>query len=54
MHYMPESIAQTKEGLCFSDCFLQQLLDRVNTLEAAGLEQKSRLLFQKFNPPERA
>ena len=54
MHYMSESIAQTKEGLCFSDCFLQQLLDRVNTLDAAGLEQKSRPLFQEFNLPERA
>ena len=54
MHYTPESITQTPEGLYFSDQFLQQLLDRVNTLDAAGLEQKSRPLFQEFNLPERA
>ena len=48
MHYTPESITQTPEGLYFSDEFLQQLLDRINTLDAAGLEQESRALLE-FN-----
>ena len=49
MHYTLESITQTPEGLYFSDQFLQQLLDRVNTLDTAGLEQEGRALFQEFN-----
>ena len=51
MHYTPESITQTPEGLYFLDQFLQQLLDRVNTLDTAGLEQEGRALFQEFNLP---
>ena len=51
MHPTPESITQTPEGLYFSDQFLQQLLDRVNTLDTAGLEQEGRALFEEFNLP---
>ena len=54
MHYTPESITQTPEGLYFSDEFLQQLLDRVHTLDTAGLEQESQALFQEFNLPARS
>ena len=39
------------EGLYLSDTFLQGILDRVNALDAAGLEQESRALFQEFNLP---
>ena len=54
MDYTADSIIETPEGLFFSDSFLQQLLDRVNTLDAAGLEQESRALFQEFNLPARS
>ena len=49
MHYTPESIPQTAEGLYFSDEFLQQLLDRVDVLDRAGREEDSKALFQEFN-----
>ena len=54
MDYTTDSIIKTPEGLFFSDTFLQSLLDRVNTLDAAGLEQEARSLFQEFNLPARA
>ena len=54
MAYTADSIIKTPEGLYLSDQFLQQLLDRVNTLDAAGLEQESRALFQEFNLPARS
>ena len=54
MHYTADSIIKTPEGLYLSDQFLQQLLDRVNALDAAGLEQESRALFQEFNLPARS
>ena len=54
MDYTAESIIETPEGLFFSDTFLQGILDRVNALDAAGLEQESRALFQEFNLPARA
>ena len=54
MDYTTDSIIKTPEGLFFSDTFLQSLLDRVNTLDAAGLEQEARALFQEFNLPARA
>jgi len=51
MEYTADSIIQTTEGLYLSDTFLQGILDRVNALDAAGLEQESRALFQEFNLP---
>ena len=54
MHYTPESITQTKEGLYFSDQFLQQLLDRVDVLDRSGREEDSKALFQEFNLPARS
>ena len=54
MEYTADSIIKTPEGLYLSDQFLQQLLDRVNALDAAGLEQESRALFQEFNLPARS
>ena len=51
MDYTADSIIETPEGLFFSDSFLQQLLDRVNTLDTSGLEQESKALFQEFNLP---
>ena len=54
MEYTEKSIIKTPEGLYLSDQFLQQLLDRVNALDAAGLEQESRALFQEFNLPARS
>ena len=51
MEYTADSIIQTPEGLYLSYSFLQGILDRVNTLDAAGLEQESRALFQEFNLP---
>ena len=51
MEYTTDSIIQTNEGLYLSDTFLQGILDRVNALDAAGLEQESRALFQEFNLP---
>ena len=54
MNYTAESIIETPEGLYFSDTFLQSILDRVNTLDAARLEQESRALFQEFNLPARS
>ena len=54
MEYTEKSIIKTPEGLYLSDQFLQQLLDRVNDLDRAGLEQESRALFQEFNLPARA
>ena len=51
MRYTADSIIKTPEGLYLSDQFLQALLDRVNALDAAGLEQESRALFQEFNLP---
>ena len=54
MDYTAESIIETPEGLFFSDTFLQGILDRVNALDAAGLEQESRALFQEFNLPARS
>ena len=54
MDYTAESIIETPEGLYFSDTFLQSILDRVNTLDAARLEQESRALFQEFNLPARS
>ena len=49
MDYTADSIIETPEGLHFSDTFLQGILDRVNALDAAGLEQESRALFQEFS-----
>ena len=54
MDYTADSIIETPEDLYFSDSFLQQLLDRGNALDAAGLEQESRALFQEFNLPARS
>ena len=54
MQYTADSIIKTPEGLYLSDQFLQQMLDRVNDLDDAGLEQESRALFQEFNLPARA
>ena len=54
MEYTADSIIKMPEGLYLSDQFLQALLDRVNALDAAGLEQESRALFQEFNLPARA
>ena len=54
MEYTADSIIQTPEGLYFSDTFLQGILDRVNNLDAAGLEQEPRALFQEFNLPARS
>jgi hypothetical protein len=54
MDYTAESIINTPEGLYFTDAFLQQLLDRVYDLDAAGMEQESRALFQEFNLPARS
>ena len=54
MDYTADSIIETPEGLFFSDSFLQQLLDRVNTLDTSGLEQESKALFQEFNLPARS
>ena len=51
MDYTTDSIIQIPEGLYLSDSFLQGILDRVNALDAAGLEQESRALFQEFNLP---
>ena len=49
-----DSILRTPEDLYFSDTFLQSILNRVNTQDAAGLEQEARALFQEFNLPVRA
>ena len=54
MEYTADSIIQTPEGLYLSDSFLQGILDRVNALDATGLEQESRALFQEFNLPARS
>ena len=54
MRYTADSIIKMPEGLYFTDAFRQQLLDQVNALDAAGLEQESRALFQEFNLPARA
>ena len=54
MDYTTDSIIETPEGLFFSDTFLQLLLDRVNALDDAGLDQEARALFQEFNLPARA
>ena len=51
MRYTADSIIKMPEGLYFTDAFLQQLLDRVYDLDAAGMEQESRALFQEFNLP---
>ena len=53
MEYTADSIIQTPEGLYLSDSFLQGILDRVNALDAAGLEQESRALFAEFDLPAR-
>ena len=54
MDYTADSIVKTEEGPYLSDQFLQQLLDRVNALDAAGLEQEARALFAEFNLPARS
>jgi len=53
MHYTADSVIKTPAGLYLSDQFLQQLLDRVYALDAAGLDQEARALFQEFNLPAR-
>ena len=54
MEYTADSIIKTEKGLYLSDQFLQALLDRVYALDAAGMEQEARALFQEFNLPARA
>lgn len=51
MEHTADSILRTPEDLYFSDTFLQSILNRVNTQDAAGLEQEARALFQEFNLP---
>ena len=54
MEYTADRIIQTPEGLYLSDSFLLGILDRANALDAAGMEQESRALFQEFNLPARS
>ena len=54
MEYAPDSIINTDAGLYLSDSFLQAILDRVNALDAAGLDQEARALFAEFDLPARA
>ena len=51
MEYTAESIVKTEQSLYLSDNFLQALLDRVDALDVAGMEQEARALFQEFNLP---
>ena len=54
MEYTTDSIIKAEEGLYLADSFLQAILDRVNALDAAGLDQEARALFQGFNLPARS
>ena len=48
MHYEKDSIAQTKEGLYFSDAFMLELFDRCDHLDRLGLKEEARALLQEF------
>lgn len=54
MEYTADSIIKTEEGLYLADSFLQAILDRVNALDAAGLDKEARALFAEFDLPARA